>query len=59
MINAWKQSSCDRMTYKVLYPVEAHAQEGQLFSRFLDHFGIMDVVEFHVCGPDEPHDSTQ
>ena len=49
----------DRMTYKVSYPVSARAQEGQLFSRFVNHFGIADVVGFHVCGPDEPHGSTQ
>jgi hypothetical protein len=49
----------DRMTYKVSYPVEARAQEGQLFSRFRDHFGIAEVVGFHVCGLDEPHGSTQ
>jgi hypothetical protein len=48
----------DRMTYKVSYPVEARAQEGQLFSRFRGCFGIADVVGFHVCGPDEPHGST-
>ena len=46
------------MTYKVSYPVEARAQEGQLFSRFVGHFGIADVVGFHVCGPDE-HGPTQ
>src|SRR6267142_814327 len=48
-----------RMVYKVSYPVEARAQEGQLFSRFVGHFGIADVVGFHICGPDEPHGSTQ
>jgi hypothetical protein len=49
----------DRMTYKVSYPVEARAHEGQLFSRFRGHFGIADVVGFHVCGADELHGSTQ
>jgi hypothetical protein len=49
----------DRITYKVSYPIEARAQEGQLLSRFVGHFGIADVVGFHVCGPDEPHGSTQ
>jgi len=48
-----------QMTYKVSYPVEARAQEGQLFSRFVGHFGVADVVGFHVCGPDEPHGSTE
>jgi hypothetical protein len=49
----------DRMAYKVSYPVETHAQEGQLLSRFVGQFGIADVIGFHVCGPDEPHGSTQ
>ena len=49
----------DQMTYKVSYPVEARAQKGQLFSWFVGHFGIVDIVGFHVCGPDEPHGSTQ
>ena len=49
----------NEITYKVSYPVEARAREGELFSRFVGRFGIADVVGFHVCGPDELHGSTQ
>lgn len=49
----------DKITYKVSYPIEGFLQEGQLLSGFVGQFGIADIVGYHVCRPDEPHDDTQ
>ena len=49
----------DRIVYKLSYQTEGHTFEGQLFSRFLSQFGIIDVVGFQTCGPEEPFGSTE
>jgi hypothetical protein len=45
--------------YKLSYQTEGHTFEGRLFSRFLGQFGIIDVVGFYVCGPEEPFGNTE
>ena len=49
----------DKIVYKMSYPIERRAQEGVLFSEFVGQFGIVDVVGFYVCGPEEPHGSIE
>ena len=49
----------DQMVYKLSYQTEGHTIEGQLFSTFLGQFGIIDVVGFQMCGPEEPFGSTE
>ena len=49
----------DQMVYKLSYQTEGHTFEGHLFSMFLGQFGIIDVVGFHICDPEEPFGSTE
>ncbi len=39
----------EKMVYKLSYQTEGHPSEGTLFSRFLDQFGIVDIIGFHTC----------
>ena len=48
----------DRMVYKLSYQAEGHIFEGPLFSQFLGQFGIVDVVWFQICDPEEPFGNT-
>ena len=49
----------DRIVYKLSYQTEGHTFEGPLFSGFLGQFGIVDVVGFQICGPEEPFGNTE
>ena len=49
----------DEFTYKLIYPVKGHSQEGPLFAQFYGQFGIADVIGYHHCGPKDPHGSTR
>jgi hypothetical protein len=41
------------MVYKLSYQTEGHPSEGTLFSGFFGQFGIVDIVGFHICSPEE------
>ena len=49
----------DKIVYKLSYQIEGHTSEGPLFSRFLGQFGIIDMVGFGTCGPEEPFGNTE
>ncbi len=49
----------DRIVYKLSYQTEGHTFEGPLFSGFLGQFGIVDVVGFQLCAPEEPFGNTE
>jgi hypothetical protein len=49
----------DQIVYKLFYQTEGHMSEGPLLSRFLGQFGIIDVVGFHISGPEEPFGNTK
>ena len=48
----------DKIVYKQTYQIKGHPNEGQLLATFNGHFGIEDVIGYHVCGTDDPHGST-
>ena len=49
----------DQIVYKLSYRTGGHTFEGPLFSKFLGQFGIIDVVGFQMCSPEEPFGSTE
>ena len=49
----------DQIVYKLFYQTEGHTFEGPLFSKFLGQFGIIDIVGFQMCSPEEPFGSTE
>ena len=48
----------EKMVYKMSYQIEGHPSEGTFLSDFYGHFGVVDLVGFHVCSPEEPFGST-
>lgn len=48
----------EEMIYKMSYQTTERPSEGDFFSRFNGHFGVVDVVGFHVCSPDDYFGST-
>ena len=48
----------DKIAYKQTYQLRGRSQEGPLLSQFNGQFGIVDVIGYHDCGPEDPHGST-
>jgi hypothetical protein len=48
----------EKMVYKMSYQIEGHPSEGIFFSGFHGHFGVVDLVGFHVCSSEELFGST-
>ncbi len=48
-----------KFTYKQVYSIKGHSQEGRLLSQFNGQFGIADVIGYHNCGAEDPHGSME
>ena len=48
----------DILTYKQVYQLQGHSQEGLLLAQFNGKFGIADVIGYYDCGTEDLHGST-
>jgi hypothetical protein len=48
----------EEIVYKLSYQRAGRPSEGNLFSRFLGQFGVIDVIGYHTCSSEESFDST-